>query len=434
MTKTDDGNITLNETNIVENEKCGSCSRKVDEHDKVVLCDGCNKWHHYLCAGISNYIYNRIQKAPSDKPYFWCCSTCKLCPTGTNEVTKINTSLDRPIQKTEINKPESPQLESETVQRQLDRALTENLELRKVIEILTVDHEQTLHELERSQTEIGKLQDEARAKTLRINELSQIVINQYSRHSGLVDLIPEKNLSSGSNITSQGHTASDEVGRTDDPDSPEHKKLNSRPAQTFQNIIVGDSIIKNIEPWLSKSGPTSADTKIDSMPGAKIADVSKKVSEIARQAPENIVIHVGSNNINMARDPNQVMRPLWYTVDALHKKSPRSNIVINEILYREDIPNRKVDDVNEALIFMCRELKVKFLKLNNVILPQHFNWDGVHLNNIGTQILADRIIEGLKAEEMAGDPSTVVDVRPTCNNKKGEDMGEVPQKHEESKN
>lgn len=43
------------------------------------------------------------------------------------------------------------------------------------------------------------------------------------------------------------------------------------------------------------------------------------------------------------------------------KKLPNSRIIINEILYREDIPNRKIDDVNEALIFMTHQIKVEFL-------------------------------------------------------------------------
>lgn len=311
---------------MVENEKCGSCGGDVEENDKAVSCDRCNKWYHFSCGEISNYIYNKILKAPSDKPHFWCCNTYKLSPKGTNKNEKIEAPLD--TQKSEIDEPELSQSETETVEKHLDSALMENLELRKVIEILTVDHEQTLHELERSRAEIGKLQDEARAKTLRINELSQIVINRYSRHTGLKDLVglPKIDLSSENlgtnmgqgphniryNITPIGHTASDREGWTDGPDRQKYKKSEPTPIQTFKNIIVGDSILKNIEPELRKSGLTSANTKIDSMPGAKIADVSKKVSEIARQTPENIIIHVGSNNIRMARDPNQVMRPLWY--------------------------------------------------------------------------------------------------------------------------
>lgn len=67
------------------------------------------------------------------------------------------------------------------------------------------------------------------------------------------------------------------------------------------------------------------------------------------------------------------MRTLWYAVDALNKKLPNSRIIINEILYRENIPNRKIDDVNEALIFMTHQLKVEFLQLNKFLPPKYFN-------------------------------------------------------------
>lgn len=49
------------------------------------------------------------------------------------------------------------------------------------------------------------------------------------------------------------------------------------------------------------------------------------------------------------------------------KKLPNSRIIINEILYREDITSRKIDVVNEALTFMSHQLKVKFHRLNKFL-------------------------------------------------------------------
>lgn len=36
------------------------------------------------------------------------------------------------------------------------------------------------------------------------------------------------------------------------------------------------------------------------------------------------------------------------------EKTYVTKIMVNEILFREDIPHRKINDVNEVLFFMCR--------------------------------------------------------------------------------
>lgn len=41
---------------------CRGCSFLVKEHNKTVLCDGCNKWYYFACSKISSYIFDRIHK------------------------------------------------------------------------------------------------------------------------------------------------------------------------------------------------------------------------------------------------------------------------------------------------------------------------------------------------------------------------------------
>lgn len=72
------------------------------------------------------------------------------------------------------------------------------------------------------------------------------------------------------------------------------------------------------------------------------------------------------------------------------KKKPQTNIIINEILYCDDIPKRKIADVNAVLSLVCDQLKTKFLKLNEHILSNHFNWEEIHLNKSGTMSLATK--------------------------------------------
>lgn len=54
-------------------------------------------------------------------------------------------------------------------------------------------------------------------------------------------------------------------------------------------------------------------------------------AEVVSQAPECLVLNIGSNNISSAKNPNQVV---IYLNGTLFTK-----IMVNEILYREDIPH-----------------------------------------------------------------------------------------------
>lgn len=79
-----------------------------------------------------------------------------------------------------------------------------------------------------------------------------------------------------------------------------------------------------------------------------------------QNTPRHLLLNIGSNNISQAKTPNQVTRPLWYTLEAF-LKNPQTNIIINVILYRNDIPKRKIADVNAALSLVCHQLKTNFL-------------------------------------------------------------------------
>lgn len=62
------------------------------------------------------------------------------------------------------------------------------------MEILTIDHEDMIAELNRNRFKLNNMLEESRAKTARLNELSQIVINRYSRRSSLKDHQPNFDL------------------------------------------------------------------------------------------------------------------------------------------------------------------------------------------------------------------------------------------------
>lgn len=110
----------------------------------------------------------------------------------------------------------------------------------------------------------------------------------------------------------------------------DHERDNPNQTPNFQYVIIDDSILRHVEPCLNKTVINNENTLFDSVPGAKIADLSMNLPEIISHTPDNIIIHIGSNNIKTARYQNQVTRTLWYAVDALKKKLPNSRIIIRD--------------------------------------------------------------------------------------------------------
>lgn len=100
----------------------------------------------------------------------------------------------------------------------------------------------------------------------------------------------------------------------------DHERVNPNQTPNCQYVVIGDSILRNIEPCLNNKGINNENTLFYSVPGTKIANLSRNLPEIISHTPDNIIIHIGSNNIKTARYPNQVIRTLWYAVDALKKK------------------------------------------------------------------------------------------------------------------
>lgn len=60
------------------------------------------------------------------------------------------------------------------------------------------------------------------------------------------------------------------------------KQKPSEPAQQLQNFILGDSILRNIEPLILNGELTNLNTVVNCIPGAKISDISKRISDVAK--------------------------------------------------------------------------------------------------------------------------------------------------------
>ena len=123
-----------------------------------------------------------------------------------------------------------------------------------------------------------------------------------------------------------------------------------------QVVIVGDSIVKNIDPrGLSKKSKTL----VKSYSGARCEDMLDFVKPIARRRPKRIIIHSGTNDVK-SNEVNHIVELLIDISKIVKSISPGTDISFSSIVKRSDDTslNGKIHNVNVQLKKQCSELGV----------------------------------------------------------------------------
>ena len=156
-------------------------------------------------------------------------------------------------------------------------------------------------------------------------------------------------------------------------------------------LIVGDSMISGIDQQgLSVKGRI---VKVRSFPGATINDMYDYIRPLLKKAPNNVILHVGTNDT-----PNNTSRAILDNLLSLksfiEKTLPQLKVCISNIVQRTD--NGKatltVNKVNEHL----SALKLDIVDNANINVTS-LNCGGLHLNKTGTGKLAVNFIKKIKS-------------------------------------
>lgn len=382
---------------------CPVCVEDVQDDSEAVSCDKCDFWFHRICGKINEKLYKKIQSAPLNKPIEWICQICTeqikqtetlpLDPPKNTTNSKNNINNDRVLRTDNTNLTTSNQdpsskaiapLTTPMPKDSLIKALeSENQTLQSTIEHLNEDLQNLTLQLTAAKKENIRLNQETILKGEKIAELYNHIKNIHSTNKKSDHDTPLKHQPT----TNQNETISDNVEHV--AEQPKHEETDT------DTLIIGDSIIRNIKQY-TQHRPTS-NVKIHCMPGARIQTLSKYLSTL-QTLPPTVIIHIGTNNLAYSKTPNDVMRPLWYTLESAQKKFPNTIWIVNGIIYRRDIPVQYIEQVNEALRFMCDNLHLVYRDPNEEVTIRGIGRDGLHLNHIGDNQLANFILEdiGLK--------------------------------------
>ena len=168
-------------------------------------------------------------------------------------------------------------------------------------------------------------------------------------------------------------------------------KASDRRLIDLQHLIVGDSIIQGIKEQIFHKGQR---TKIVSLKGKGMNEVRDHIERMSIQGkdPQNITIHVGSNDLNHY-SPELLSKKFEDLIEYIQEKLRFSKILISLVLQKMGNYqfNRKAREVNQLLKDLCMNKKVSYVFHNNIKTDDLFRADKVHLSDRGTAVFVNNL-------------------------------------------
>lgn len=174
-------------------------------------------------------------------------------------------------------------------------------------------------------------------------------------------------------------TSTEKLTSARDDDQPSATKKSS-------TVILGDSIISKVDGWRISSRTNRVSVK--SFSGAKVEDMMHYVRPTLLHKPDNVILHVGTNNLKFNSAP-EITEKIHQLCQLIRTESPSTKLAISELMPRKD--SKDADQVRQAVNLSLEELcsQNEWSLLKHPLLNEHStNFRGIHPNNRGTAILA----------------------------------------------
>ena len=124
------------------------------------------------------------------------------------------------------------------------------------------------------------------------------------------------------------------------------------------------------------------------------------IPHIAEENPHTVVLVAGGNDIpNKTVSKESLVEIADYLIEGATKcreESGVSQVIVSSVLPRRDsVFQRNRHILNKILKTYCFEHGFTFLDNENIILRDHISYDGVHLNNLGSDVFSDNLLQVL---------------------------------------
>ena len=125
---------------------------------------------------------------------------------------------------------------------------------------------------------------------------------------------------------------------------------------------------------------------VKSFPGATIEDMEDFVKPLLRKKPDNVVLHIATNDLN-TQEPRLTVEGIVNLALQIEGDTPITNLAISGLIARADDEDGKVLSVNKILKKFCRQNHWNFIEHNNTN-QTHLNRGTLHLSKSGSALLA----------------------------------------------
>ena len=186
-----------------------------------------------------------------------------------------------------------------------------------------------------------------------------------------------------------------------DPSNPERNGSSQNSDYNKPIVIIGDSIIKNIDPRRLSKKPVRKFT----YPGKTADQISQEVMSINVSGdPAHVIVHVGTNNL--PKDfAQRCAEKIVDLAKSVKLKFPYSRIAVSALTHREELDlSVKLNDANESLKSLSESNNFTFSD-NSIIENSCLNSSKLHLNSKGSSLLAVKFINFIRSGSSRGPSS-----------------------------
>ena len=188
------------------------------------------------------------------------------------------------------------------------------------------------------------------------------------------------------------------------PSECRNRKLSAKAPPTTTNkikpakiLVASSSLTKSIEFERFKNClPAQGSVRFQRWHGARARHIKHYIGpHVIEEKPNAVLIQAGGNDLaEFNSDINTVANDI-IEIGIVAKKMGAKDIFIGGVPVRSrQYSNQKLNELNFALQSRCQEQNFIFIA-NTDLTVQHLS-DGVHLNNMGTKILANNYLDALR--------------------------------------
>jgi lysophospholipase L1-like esterase len=150
--------------------------------------------------------------------------------------------------------------------------------------------------------------------------------------------------------------------------------------------------------------------------GDTTADVQARLDDVVAEAPDAILLLIGTNDLGQRRSVEQVVRNIETILVDLRRRLPGVRLLLQSITPRGSDYTDRIQDANRHLRQFAATVRAQYLDLwpalsSGEILNPDFTDDGLHFNDAGYQAWLAELrpgLERLRDEPPMSRPLTII--------------------------